>query len=194
MRKLLIVLALASLVALGIGGSAGADNGADWLAAGTGTLVNYGQPMVHVNAQSDFGGANPRGHFWIRYPSPGADFGGLVRCLDVVGNEAGLIGEIEVVNAAGNPVLNVQTGNFIYISINDNGSPGTALPTPDTANFDPATTSNSGSCPPRFNTPDLAISQGNYVVHDQPVTDPLQLDLLNQFLTQIESAANDPYG
>jgi len=40
----------------------------------------------------------------------------------------------------------------------------------------------------------LAISQGNYVVHDQPVTDPLQLDLLNQFLAQIESAANDPYG
>lgn len=190
MRKLLITLALASLFALGAGGSAAADNGADWLAAGTGTLVMYGQPMVHVNAQSNFLGANARGHFWIRYPNGGADFGGLVRCLDVVGNEAGLVGQIEDVKTAGKPTLNVAVGNYIYISINDNGSPGTA----DTVNFDPAVPSNSGFCPPRFNTPDLVIGQGNYVVHDQPLTDPLQLDLLNQFLTQIEAAANDPYG
>jgi hypothetical protein len=38
-----------------------------------------------------------------------------------------------------------------------------------------------------------ATDHGNYVVHDQPVTDPLQIDVLNQFLAQIESAANNPY-
>jgi hypothetical protein len=193
MRKLLITLAIASLVALGASGSAGADgqgSGADWLAAGTGTLKNYGQPMVHVNAQSSFGGANPRGHFWIRYPDGGADFGGLIKCLDVFGNEAGMVGEIEQIKAAGNPILKVKLNYFIYISVNDNGSPGTL----DTVNFDPATQDNPGSCTHRANTPDLVIDQGNYVVHDQPITDPLQLDLLNQFLSQIEAAANDPYG
>jgi hypothetical protein len=190
-RKLLITLAMASLLALGASGSAGANgqgSGADWLAAGTGTLICCNQPMVHVNAQSDFGGLNPGGHFWIRYPNGGADFGGLVRCLDVVGNEAGLIGQIKDIKAAGNPALNVNLNYFIYIRVNDNGSPGTA----DTVNFDPATMSNPGACPPRLET--LLISQGNYVVHDQPITDPLQLDLLNQFLSQIEAAANDPYG
>jgi hypothetical protein len=192
MRRMLIGLAVAAVVALGASGSAGADGqGANWLAAGTGTLVNYNQPMVHVNAQSNFGGANPGGHFWIRYPDGGADFGGRVRCLNVLGTEAGLVGQIEDIKAAGNnPALNVQLNYFIYISVNDNGSPGTA----DTVNFDPATQSNPGACPPRFNTPDLVINQGNYVVHDQPVTDPIQLDLLNQFLAQIEAAANDPYG
>jgi len=33
--------------------------------------------------------------------------------------------------------------------------------------------------------------QGNSVVHDQPLTEPLQLDLLKQFLAQSESVAND---
>jgi hypothetical protein len=38
---------------------------------------------------------------------------------------------------------------------------------------------------------DLPITQGNYVVHDQPVADLLGLSLL---LAQFESEANDPYG
>src|SRR5436190_16849273 len=83
MRKLLAALALAVLMALGTGGNARADNGADWLTAGTGTLICCNQPMVHVNAQSNAGGGNARGHFWIRYPAPGADFGGHVVCLNV---------------------------------------------------------------------------------------------------------------
>jgi Desulfoferrodoxin, N-terminal domain len=59
MRKVLLALGVAIAVALGAtggGGSASADNqGADWLVAGTGTIVCCNQPMVHVNAQSNLG-------------------------------------------------------------------------------------------------------------------------------------------
>jgi hypothetical protein len=83
--------------------------------------------------------------------------------------------------------LGFVLGNYLTIRLTDNGSPG-AL---DMVNFDPGTPNQPTGC---SGVGDLTISQGNYVVHDQPVTDPLQLDLLNQFLAQIESAANDPYG
>jgi hypothetical protein len=186
MRKVLAVLLAASLVALATGAGTSADGqGADQLAAGTATLTSFGQPMVHVNAQSGVDGANPRGHFWIRYPNGGADFGGHVVCLNVAGNVAALTGHIETVNTA-NPVLGFVLNNYLIIRLTDNGSPG-AL---DMVNFDPGTPDQLACA----GAGDLMISQGNYVVHDRPVTDPLELDLLNQFLAQIESAANDPYG
>jgi hypothetical protein len=37
----------------------------------------------------------------------------------------------------------------------------------------------------------VPVSQGNYVLHDQPVVDLLGLSRL---LAQFESAADDPYG
>jgi hypothetical protein len=187
MRKVFAVLLATSLVALATAARASADGqGADQLAAGTGTLVCCNQPMVHVNAQSDFAGVNPRGHFWIRYPNGGADFGGHIVCLTVVGNTAAMTGHIEMVKTA-NPVLGFVLGYYLTIRLTDNGSPGTL----DMVNFDPGTPNQPTGC---AGVGDLMISQGNYVVHDRPVTDPLQLDLLNQFLAQIESAANDPYG
>jgi hypothetical protein len=187
MRKVFAVLLAAFVVALATGAGAGADGeGADQLAAGTATIICCGQPMVHVNAQSDFLGANPRGHFWIRYPDGGADFGGHVVCLTVVGTTAALTGHIEMVNTA-NPALGFVLNNYLTIRLTDNGSPGAA----DLVNFDLGQPTQPSGC---AGVGDLMISQGNYVVHDQPVTDPLQLDLLNQFLAQIESAANDPYG
>jgi hypothetical protein len=91
-RKLLAALAVASIVDIVAlsGSAASADNqGADWLAAGTGTLICCNQPMVHVNAQSDTDGINPRGHFWIRYPKGGAEFGGHIVCLTVAGQWPG---------------------------------------------------------------------------------------------------------
>ena len=186
MRKVLLLLAV-SLGALAGGAGAGADGqGADQLAAGTGTLMCCNQPMVHVNAQSGDAGANPRGHFWIRYPNGGADFGGHVVCLTVLGNSAGLTGHIERVNTA-NPGLGFVLGNYLTIRLTDNGSPG-AL---DMVNFDPGTATQPPGC---AGVGDLMISQGNYVVHNRPLTDPLELDLLNQFLAQIELGANDPYG
>jgi hypothetical protein len=202
MRKVLLAVVVAAAVALGAaGGGAGtarADNqGAEWLVAGTGTLICCSQPMVHVNAQSNVGGVNARGHFWIRYPNGGPDFGGQVVCLGVGVNTAGLLGEIDVIKTPGSIGVPPNThpvvlGYLIPIRITDNGSPGTA----DLVNFDPPAPPPTvppapGSC---GGTGDLPISQGNYVVHNQPVTDPVALLGLDQFIAQIESAANDPYG
>jgi hypothetical protein len=193
MRKVLIALLATVLVAVGAtggGASARADSqGADWLAAGTGTLVvpaQFGVPMLHVNAQSNFGGTNVRGHFWIRYANGGGEFGGPIVCLNVVGQFAYLYGRIDTVKT---PRKGFDLSSYVPIRLVDGGDPGTTF---DGANFDvggpgvpPQCTQNGGY---------QNISQGNYVVHDQPLTDPLQLDLLNQFLAQSESAANDPYG
>lgn len=184
MRKVLMALALATVVVfVSTGGASAERRGADWLAAGTGTVLLFGQPMVHVNAQSQAGGVDPRGHFWIRYPNGGVEFGGRVVCLNVAGNLAGLIGHIERVKVAG-PASGFVLGNYLKIRITDAGSPGTT----DLVNFDPGTPANPG--PPCPGAGDLVMSQGNYVVHDQPVLDLLGLD---QLIAQFEAAANDPY-
>ena len=73
----------------------------------------------------------PRGHFWIRYPNGGGEFGGRL-CLNVVGNQAGLTGHIERVEVA-RPCRDSLAGNFMNIEITDNGSPGTL----DLVNFHP---------------------------------------------------------
>jgi hypothetical protein len=188
MRKLLIALVAATIATLGgAGGTAGADNqGADWLAAGTATLMpppQFGAPMLHVNAQSNFGGANVRGHFWIRYDNGGGEFGGPIVCLDVAGNAAAMYGRVDQIKT---PRAGIALGEGIPIRLLDMGSPGTA----DMANFDILpTVPNSPAC--LQNPGYVPISQGNYVIHDQPVADLLGLD---QLLSQFEAAADDPYG
>jgi hypothetical protein len=190
MRKVLLALVVAAAVALGAAGgrasTARADNqGAEWLVAGTATILGFGAPMVHVNAQSNDGGANPRGHFWIRYPNGGPDFGGNhIICLSVSVNTASLVGAVEMIKTGGSGLM---VGDFVRIRITDNGSPGTA----DLVNFDFFASTAQPNC---SGVGDLPISQGNYVVHNQPVTDPVALLGLDQFIAQIESAANDPYG
>jgi hypothetical protein len=188
MRKVLIALTVAAVLALGAGGGPASadDQGAEWLAAGTGTLMpppEFGQPMLHVNAKSSYGGADPRGHFWIRYANGGGEFGGDVVCLTVAGNLAWLEGEIERVKTP-RMTGNFVVGNYVNIRLADNGSPGTL----DLANFDAGTDLPRG-CTPEM-VADLLITQGNYVVHDRPVS-LLGLDLL---LAQFEAAADDPYG
>jgi hypothetical protein len=191
MRKVLISVTAAALVAASaIGGSSSAsadNNGADWLAAGTGTTVvdaPFAPAMLHVNAQSNAGGGNVRGHFWIRYANGGGEFGGPIVCLNVLGQAATLYGQIERVKT---PRPTFTVGNYVPIRLLDGGEPGTAF---DMVNFDPGQpaapnnqcTQNIGYVP---------ISQGNYVVHDRPVADLLGLNLL---LAQFEQAADDPYG
>jgi len=194
MSKFLValVVTVAALAAVGAtAGTANAENhGADWLAAGTATLApppQFGSPMLHVNAQSNFGGANVRGHFWIRYPDGGGDFGGPIVCLNVVGQTALLYGQVETIRT---PRAGFLLGDYVPIRLLDGGEPGTLF---DVANFDPSTPSPpNGVC--AQNGGYVPISQGNYVIHDRALTNPLDLDLLSQFLAQIESAANDPYG
>ena len=181
-RRLLILIGVLAIVVSGGATGAQGGKGAEQLAAGTGTLVCCGEPMVHVNAQSGDGGVEPRGHFWIRYPS-GVEFGGRVVCLDVTGNVAGLTGRIDRVKT-GNPIAGFVEGNFMRIRITDMGSPGTF----DLVNFDPGTTTQPAGC---SGVGDLAIAQGNYVVHDKPV---LSAASLEQLLAQFEDAADDPYG
>jgi hypothetical protein len=192
-RRLLILTGvLALVVGSSAAGAQGDGQGADNLVAGTATLdctmimgATCTGVMVHVNAQSGAGGVDPRGHFWIRYPNGGAEFGGAVVCMHVVVNSAALIGRIDqVMVPSTNPMQGFTMNNFVQIRITDNGSPGTA----DLVNFDPGTPGNPGTC---GGVGDIPISQGNYVVHDQPVVDLSALDLL---LAQFEAAANDPYG
>jgi hypothetical protein len=190
MRKVLITFAAAALVAFGAAGgnSARADNqAADWLAAGTGTTVvpaPFTPAMVHVNAQSNVGGANVRGHFWIRYTDGSGEFGGHVVCLSVAGTAAALYGQIENVKT---PRPGFPLGSYVPIRLIDGGEPGTTF---DMVNFDVA----QGTAPTTGclqNTGYVPISQGNYVVHDRPVADLLGL---NQLLAQFETQADDPYG
>ncbi len=182
-RRLLILVGVLTVGVIGAATGARGGNGAEQLVAGTGTLICCGEPMVHVNAQSGDGGVDPRGHFWIRYPNGGGEFGGQVVCLNVLGNQAGLTGRIERVKVPRIP-SGFVLGNFMNIEITDNGSPGTL----DLVNFHPGMATQPATCPTGAN---LLISQGNYVVHDKPV---LVIAVLEQLLAQFEDAADDPYG
>jgi hypothetical protein len=153
------------------------------LVAGTGTLICCGMPMVHVNAQSDQGGVDPRGHFWIRYPS-GVEFGGAIVCVNTFGAASGVTGRIDRVKVP-SPLQGFVANNFLNIEISDFGEPGTA----DLVNFHPGAGSQPSGCPIGANLP---ISQGNYIVHDNLLlVDLAGLDLL---LGEFETAADDPYG
>ena len=57
----------------------------------------------------------------------------------------------------------------------------------DLVNFDPGQPTQAVGCP---GVGDLAIRQGNYIVHD----DLLDLSAFNLLLGQFEAAAGDPYG
>jgi hypothetical protein len=180
-RNSLLAVGLGLGLLLAFGGVARADGPQD-VAAGTGTLQCCGEPMVHVNAQSQQGVVSPGSHFWIRYPS-GVEFGGRVVCLSTVANTAGLTGKIEIVKAA-NPTLGFVAGNFVHIRIMDNGSPGTT----DLVNFDQGTRFQPTGCP---GVGDMQTQQGNYVIHDNPLFD---LSVFDTLLMGFETDAADPYG
>lgn len=111
-------------------------------------------------------------------PSDGRVFG----LSATTANTAGLTGHIELVKVA-SPAQGFVEGNYLTIRITDNAEPRAA----DVVNFDPGTTTPPASC---AGVGDLAISQGNYVVHD----DLVDLSAFNLLLSQFEAAAGDPYG
>jgi hypothetical protein len=200
MRRVAFVLALALAGALvSSGGARGTHSNGTGpkkdLVAGTGTLVvpqPFPQaPQLHVNAHRDPQTTEARGHFYIRYPTTTPtgtfDVRGHVACLGVAGNVATVIGEIERVRGVA-PFAGgggFEEGNFVQIRITDNGEPGTL----DLANFSPGSPTQQ-SCVPQAG--DLPLSQGNYIVHQDP---PLQLlNILDGLLAEFEAAADCPYG
>jgi hypothetical protein len=199
MRRLFCVLgvALASL-AIGVVGATGTHSSGTGpsqdLVAGTGktALPAFAfETMVHVNAQRDPETGEARGHFVIREATApagrGFDFHGRVTCLTVVGNNAGLVGEIEQAKLP-NPALGFVEGNFIQIRFTDMGEPGTL----DGFNFSPGTPT-AAELQSMFGVScatvggDIRILQGNYIVHQDP---PIELfAILDTLLAEFELAA-----
>jgi hypothetical protein len=161
------------------------------LAAGTGTIDGFGDPMVHVNAQTNPNTGMTSGKFFIRYPAESTidgkifEVGGSVSCLfvDLVGNHAAVAGTIERIKGTAPAIFGPTViGGEVSINVLDNGSPGT---------LDEA---NEGQAPGATNLPDcgygstLAIKQGNYTVKADP---PLELlTSLDALIADAQLAAN----
>ena len=183
-----VALAFSAVFAgAGNAGTTGQKN----LAVGTGTIAGFGDPMVHVNAQTNPNTGVTSGRFYIRYPggtaqNPGAVFevGGSVSCLTVPplpGNHAAAGGTIERIKGSPPAIFGpTAIGNEVLINVLDNGSPGT---------FDQA---NEGQVPgastncPTGST--LPIKQGNYTVTADPPLDVL--GSLDALIADAETAAN----
>jgi hypothetical protein len=128
------------------------------LVAGTGTIALFGSPTLHVNAKNTANGAN--GSFRITYPD-GIVVRGTVTCLFVAGNLASIVGLI----TESNSVTTFPEGDYIFISVLDNGEPGTAGP--DMINFSPGLPPPAPTtCTTNPATPNLPIVQGNFQVFD----------------------------
>jgi hypothetical protein len=157
------------------------------LVAGTATILGFNNPQVHVNAERYGTPEAIRGHWYIRYPTTapggGFDMRGEVVCVDAFLNNATVIGQIERVKGI-DPFFGgagFVAGNFVQIRIQDNGEPGFL----DRVNFSPGSGSQQ-SCAP--SPGDLVISQGNYIVHEEP---PLALlSSLDLLIAQIEAEAH----
>lgn len=166
---LLLALAVASLafVATAAATHSNGTGPQNDLVAGTGTLVMFGAPMIHVNAHRNKDTADVRGHFFIKGATT---IQGRVTCLNVAGNTAAVVG---VVTKGDRPA-----GTPVKITLVDNGEPGTA----DMANF-----GFDNDCRPT--TVLSPIQQGNFVIHQDP---PLAiLSGLDALLAEFETAAGE---
>ena len=110
-----------------------------------------------IEAISGPAGEDPAGTFRIKYPS--FELSGRVVCLTVAGNRASVGGIIEQSNEAQYPV-----GHAVQLAFTDNGDPGIGK---DTQVTYPGIDSASPCSVPLFDyQPELALIDGNYVVHD----------------------------
>jgi hypothetical protein len=179
MKSFLCVLLFALAAVIAAPGAAQATSRD--VAAGTGTMVCCGNPMVHLNAQADedsqpFAG---RGHFFVRYPpdvlhpAAGAEIHGKITCVNAVGVDA----------VAGGIVTQVKGPNFFNLV---EGVSTVQVRARDTGTLDGT---NWGPAPAECSSPpgSLLISEGNYVVHDAALSPALSaLDLL---LAEFEASA-----
>jgi hypothetical protein len=189
-RRVLAITASVALMAV-FAGSANTAGQKD-LAAGTGTIAGFGDPMVHVNAQTNPNTGVTTGHFYIRYPAESTpdgkifEVGGRVTCLFVLGNHAAVAGRIERIKGSEPAIFEegvpTMTGDEVSINVVDNGSPGT-LDEANEGKSAGATTSETcgfgGTLP---------IKQGNYTVMADP---PLELlASLDTLIADAQLAAN----
>ena len=173
----LLGVAVACALTLAVSASATHSSGqgpAKDLVAGTARIAGFNNPLVHVNAHRNVETDDVRGHFFVRYPPPfDARFGGDVVCMNVVGTGAAVLGVVD--NTSGIAPFAVPIGQFVNVRVLDLGEPGTL----DRANFD-----FNASC---SGVGDLAVSSGNYVVHQGF----LDLSPFSLLLSSFETAAGD---
>ena len=165
MKRLLAALTLALLVSLALGLSvanathSNGDGPNQDLVSGTGQFSpETVDQEIHVNAKSGPSGEDPQGHFFIRGTTNQGqpiDVRGSVTCLNVNGNNATVVGEIERSRTAAFP-----KGAGIILIITDRGEPGDG----DGFSGGVEPTPRETCPPPPFPVP--PTSQGNYVVHD----------------------------
>lgn len=125
---------------------------------GTGTLGQFGDPTVRVNAIEAAGTA--RGSFAVTYPD-GTAVAATDTCLFVSGTTAYVTGRIIVAHGPRAQSANMLPGNYVIVGVEDNG--GAA---PDLLNFSPGFSVNPG-CGPNFAaTPAFPIVKGHYRVDD----------------------------
>jgi hypothetical protein len=110
-----------------------------------------------IDAISGPTGEDAAGTFRVKYPT--FELSGRVVCLTVNGNRASVGGIVEQSNESQYPV-----GHAIQLAFTDNGDPGVGK---DTQVTYPGV-DNASPCPvPLFeNQPEIALIDGNYVVHD----------------------------
>jgi hypothetical protein len=161
MSRRIMMLLVAALMTMTMALSAGAalaDNGD--LAAGSGTLGQFGNPQVNVSAKETTKGY--QGQFNIQYPN-GTYVKGHVTCLFVDNNVAYIIGQID--KTEGSTLW--TGGQYIVIGIQDNGDPETSPP--DLLNFSPGFNEEPACGPNGAASPVIPIVEGNYVVKDVSV-------------------------
>src|SRR2546428_5704945 len=136
-RLVLAITASVALMAVFAGSANTGTTGQKDLAVGTGTIDGFGDPMVHVNAQTNPNTGMTSGTFYIRYPAESTpdrkifEVSGSVSCLfvDAVGNHAAVAGRIERIKGSEPAIFReatpTQIGDEVAINVIDLGSPGT---------------------------------------------------------------------
>lgn len=161
MRKPFIIATAAVTVFLAMPAAAGHAAPNRDRVTGTGTIGQFGEPTVDVDAVETTAGV--RGGFTIVYPD-GTIAGGVATCLSVDGDEAYLTGRILRAVGPRQSTNNWRRGRYLVIGVRDNGEPGTAGP--DNVNFSRGFAADPGCGPHSAATPTIPVVDGGYRVVD----------------------------
>ena len=159
MRKLLFLVTMACLIGVfATAAPAWASSSPDQVVgvAGSGTLGQFGNPKVTVNAAQT--PVNPGGWFTIGYPD-GTFVMGIATCVFVSGNTAYLTGRIFISSGPRQRPNGWFIGRYLVIGVKGNGTTSTNL-----LNFSPGFAVNPGCGPNAAATPEFPIVSGIYRV------------------------------